>query len=314
MKKTDLCSLIYVDVNDDQKAWVEFTNPIWRHFGTKGLIKNIEKEVERNSKFVDSLLARMSGKPKVVVDVGAGYAGTAINFALKKIKTIVIEPSSLQRRCIENILKKYPSVKKNIKILDGVAEKLPLLENSVDLLILSEVLEHVNNVQKSMKEVARVLKPNGYAYISFPNYLFPVEQHYHLAYWPLMSKRLFSIWANFLLIILNIQKQNTINRDFSKIKSFIYSINYMTDSRAEKLFQKNNLTVKWSTSQESKNLIGQVKQHWTQNRTLPNLLFVAMSLPIKVVRVVLALIGLLPKDLQYLICKEESTKIKESKN
>jgi ubiquinone/menaquinone biosynthesis C-methylase UbiE len=48
---------------------------------------------------------------------------------------------------------------------------IPLLDSSLDAVICSEVLEHVNSPQESIKELIRVLKPGGVLALSVPRYL-----------------------------------------------------------------------------------------------------------------------------------------------
>lgn len=47
-------------------------------------------------------------------------------------------------------------------------EKLPLENNSIDLIICMDVLEHSGNFDKILKDFYRVLKPNGQLFISLP--------------------------------------------------------------------------------------------------------------------------------------------------
>lgn len=49
----------------------------------------------------------------------------------------------------------------NIKIIDGVAESIPLEDNSIDLIVSNNGLNNVDNLEKSLEECARVLKPGG---------------------------------------------------------------------------------------------------------------------------------------------------------
>jgi len=53
---------------------------------------------------------------------------------------------------------------------------LPVFDNSVDVLLCMEVLEHVDTPQKLLADLFRILKPGGVALISIPNvaiYLYP---------------------------------------------------------------------------------------------------------------------------------------------
>lgn len=50
----------------------------------------------------------------------------------------------------------------------GVAENLPFRDKTFDYLVLSEVLEHVQNKVKTLKEAHRVLKPSGVLLLTTP--------------------------------------------------------------------------------------------------------------------------------------------------
>ncbi len=59
-------------------------------------------------------------------------------------------------------------------ILDMNKDKLPFSDSSFDIVILSEVLEHLYNPLNAIKEAVRVLRKTGYIYISTP-----FVYHYH---------------------------------------------------------------------------------------------------------------------------------------
>ncbi|WP_196598423.1 class I SAM-dependent methyltransferase [Pectinatus frisingensis] len=61
----------------------------------------------------------------------------------------------------------------NVDIV-GNAENLPFEDESVDVIISNAVLEHVDNLDKALSEMQRVLKPNGLVYVEIP-----FMQHYH---------------------------------------------------------------------------------------------------------------------------------------
>ena len=52
--------------------------------------------------------------------------------------------------------------------LKGSAYSLPFLDNSLDLVVCSEVLEHLHQYNDAVKEIHRVLKPGGKFYASVP--------------------------------------------------------------------------------------------------------------------------------------------------
>lgn len=61
----------------------------------------------------------------------------------------------------------------------GNAEELPFEDESIDVIISCAVLEHVENVEKAIAEIKRVLKPDGLVYIEIP---FMQSYHTHDVY------------------------------------------------------------------------------------------------------------------------------------
>lgn len=62
---------------------------------------------------------------------------------------------------------------KKIKFISGDLHKIPFKDNSFDKAVMSEVLEHVDNDKKVLREVYRILKPNGILVISVPSINYP---------------------------------------------------------------------------------------------------------------------------------------------
>jgi SAM-dependent methyltransferase len=63
----------------------------------------------------------------------------------------------------------------------ALCEQLPYPDNSMDLVLSHEVLEHVHDDFLAAAEMARILTPGGRAVIFVPNRLYPFETHGH--YW-----------------------------------------------------------------------------------------------------------------------------------
>jgi SAM-dependent methyltransferase len=63
----------------------------------------------------------------------------------------------------------------------AAAESVPYPTDTFDLILSHEVLEHVQDDQAAIAEMARVLRPGGRAVIFCPNRWYPFETHGH--YW-----------------------------------------------------------------------------------------------------------------------------------
>ncbi len=97
------------------------------------------------------------------LDIGAS-SGEFV-FLMKKLgfDAIGIEP---HQGYAEYAIKEY-----DLKILSGaMSEKIRLIEDrSISLVTMFHVLEHLSNPVQSLKEIVRILSPDGYLYIEVPN-------------------------------------------------------------------------------------------------------------------------------------------------
>jgi ubiquinone/menaquinone biosynthesis C-methylase UbiE len=65
-------------------------------------------------------------------------------------------------------------------VLQGVAENLPFTDNSFDFVYCFTVIEHVQDVEKSIQEMIRVTKKGGMLYFNTPDYRQLYEAHYKM--------------------------------------------------------------------------------------------------------------------------------------
>lgn len=97
-----------------------------------------------------------------LLDIGCSY-GYYTRFYLNKCKEVYgIDPNE---DLIKIAKKRYPRIKFKI----GDAEKIPFKDDYFDVILLSDVLEHVNDEEKAINEVYRVLKNNGVIIITVPH-------------------------------------------------------------------------------------------------------------------------------------------------
>ena len=77
----------------------------------------------------------------------------------------------------------------------GVAEKLPFGHDQFDAVLSFQVIEHVRDIDQSLREMFRVLKPRGIVYMETGNSLYPREEHYRIFWPPLIPKPLGKLYA-----------------------------------------------------------------------------------------------------------------------
>lgn len=141
-------------------------------------------------KYVPEFMVRGSS----VLDVGCGDAGALIAFAENGARCAGIETfeTSLERgrlRAADHGVA--------VDLKKGAGEAIPFPDASFDLVMLDNVLEHVNDRPLTLREVRRVLKPGGILYMVTPKpfslYSLWNDPHYDLAGLVLMPRRM-QIW------------------------------------------------------------------------------------------------------------------------
>lgn len=118
-----------------------------------------------------------SVKGKVVLDIasGAGYGTNLIATSAQSVFGVDYSEDAI--KYAKNLYKA-----KNLKFIQGDAQKLPLEDNTIDVVVSLETIEHLKNPEAFVKEVKRVLKKNGQFIVSTPNddeYIEGNEFHLH---------------------------------------------------------------------------------------------------------------------------------------
>lgn len=103
-----------------------------------------------------------------ILDVGTGNGEIASYFG------------SLSRRVVSVDTSDARTTGRNFQFQIIQDEMLPFPDESFDIVISNHVIEHVKNPRGHVAEVARVLKPDGIAYLATPNRLWPWEYHYRI--------------------------------------------------------------------------------------------------------------------------------------
>lgn len=83
--------------------------------------------------------------------------------------------------------------------IHGDAMNLPFPDQSYDVIICSQVYEHVPDDSILFNEIYRVLRPGGIVFFSGPNKMFPIEPHYYLPFLHWLPEK----WADRYLRFLN---------------------------------------------------------------------------------------------------------------
>lgn len=111
----------------------------------------------------NEFLHKVGLKNKKLLDAGCGTGLFAKEACLRGARVTALDIGA-------NLLKKVQE-KCNAKIVHGDLLKLPFPDNSFDIVIAIESIEHTKNPRKAISEVIRVTKKNGYFIITTPNLL-----------------------------------------------------------------------------------------------------------------------------------------------
>ncbi len=162
-------------------------------------------------------------KGKIVLDIasGSGYGTKMLAEKAKHVYGVDVNEQAV------NYSKKHFG-SKNIEYLVGDGIRIPLDDNSVDVVITFETIEHIEDYRAFIKEVKRVLRPDGVAIVSTPNDLeFAEGNHFHLHEFEYEE-----------LVGL-------LKKDFKNIKPYFQSTwKYVSIDSAEKLEKKGEVNIK----------------------------------------------------------------------
>ena len=107
----------------------------------------------------------VSGKTVLDIASGEGYGAALLAGVARSVVGVDINPE-----CVEHSKQYYQQIS-NLEYLLGSCESIPLPDASVDVVTSFETIEHHDKHQEMMREIKRVLKPNGRLIISSPNRL-----------------------------------------------------------------------------------------------------------------------------------------------
>jgi 2-polyprenyl-3-methyl-5-hydroxy-6-metoxy-1,4-benzoquinol methylase len=139
----------------------------------KGIKENVFQRFWHSRRFIEvgKLVEPSGGK---ILDIGSAD-GIFTKVILDRSKADLVVGIDVLPASVEYAEKRYFKNKK-LKFRVAEAENLPFKKNEFDAVFCLEVLEHVFNPQKVLREIKRVLKKSGYAVFLVPieNLLFRI--------------------------------------------------------------------------------------------------------------------------------------------
>jgi ubiquinone/menaquinone biosynthesis C-methylase UbiE len=116
----------------------------------------------------DKLLGGLAGR---VVELGAGHGANFRHYPASVTEVVAVEPEPTLRAAAEAAA---PGAPVPVRVLAGVADDLPLADQSVDAAVASLVLCSVPDVDRALAELRRVLRPGGE--LRFYEHVIPTRQ------------------------------------------------------------------------------------------------------------------------------------------
>ena len=127
-----------------------------------------------------------------VLDLGCGLGDWSLSLARKGFDCHAIDRNPDFVRVGQDLARRDGV---EVRFAAGLAEQLPYLDSSFDLLVANFVLEHVVHWRHTLLEAARVLKPSGMLFVSTANILCPFQDEVRFfpffPYLPGRVKRMF---------------------------------------------------------------------------------------------------------------------------
>jgi ubiquinone/menaquinone biosynthesis C-methylase UbiE len=116
---------------------------------------------------------------KTILDVGSS-TGIIDNYLSNHFGDVI--GMDIDEKAVTHAIQLYG--KNNLKFLVADAMNMQFADNSFDIVICSQVYEHVPDASRLMQEIYRIMKPLGVCFFSAGNRLNLIEPHYKL---PLLS-------------------------------------------------------------------------------------------------------------------------------
>lgn len=134
------------------------TKFINKPFGTKDFFEEYSEFRYRTEWHLNELVPFDKYKGKKVIEIGCGIGSDAKRFAENGAIYTGID---LTDAAVKTCKIHFSLYNLSGEFLKGNAESLSFLDNSFDLVYSHGVLHHTENIRASVREIHRVLKPNG---------------------------------------------------------------------------------------------------------------------------------------------------------
>jgi len=230
-----------VEVKENTPAWLSKTHPNYLRWE-----RARDLSIERG-RFVYSIVGqKVSPVSLTVLDLGSGEGGTSEIFS-KNNFVISLDLSLIRLRRQYNSYFIFPKI-------NASALQLPFVDNSFNLILIQDVIEHLTEVPDFYSEIKRILKNDGLIYLSTPNKLsafnFLSDPHFGLLFASILKRK--SIKKYFLKYFRKDDYKRSDIAELFSLNSIInlfqndFQISLFTKFSVQELF-KGNIGIVWSS-------------------------------------------------------------------
>jgi len=146
-----------------------------KYEGARKLVANFGNSYIRNAYIILIKNSKLDFNDKVILEIGGGLGELAEQIKKMFPKTKYVFTDYVKNNIVEAI--KSGKLEKIDPAITADIYKLPIKDESIDIIILSEILEHLDKLPLAMREIKRVLKTGGIILASVPNsvmYFYPL--------------------------------------------------------------------------------------------------------------------------------------------
>jgi ubiquinone/menaquinone biosynthesis C-methylase UbiE len=130
---------------------------------------------------IDQLIRPHLGAGSRLLEVGCGAGNLLLQATVSGSYPVALDLSMQALTFVRSRLEDASSsteAPSGFSCTQAIGESLPLKDNTFDCVLMSEVIEHLEAPQISIREAARVLRPDGRLLVTTPNYR---------SFWPVME-------------------------------------------------------------------------------------------------------------------------------